>query len=326
MKAILLLACLFCSALASKDLFLQFQKKYNKVYSTDEEFQRRYQIFEENLKWADELTRLNHVHQYSATFGVTKFMDLSRDEFASKYLMTAFPKDHARGPALPAFEIKPRGPDPNNYDWSSAGVVTAVYDQGQCGSCWAFSATETIESYYALAGGALTSLSMEQIVDCDTSGQDQGCNGGFPEGAYQYVQSQGGIDSLNNYPYVAEGGQANPNCDFPEGSVVTTVSNYNSVTGEDQLYAQASTNGPLSVCVDASSWQTYTGGILTQCGNNVDHCVQLTGYQNYNAQDGSSAWNVRNSWGTDWGINGYILVQTGQDLCSIGDYASVVST
>jgi hypothetical protein len=322
MKSIILLACLFCVALATKEQFLEFQRQYNKVYYSVEEFNKRYQIFEDNLLIAQELARLNN---YSATFGVTKFSDLTRDEFRSKYLMKKFPgKDAPKLPTLPPFEIRPRGPDPNNYDWNSAGVITPVYNQGECGSCWAFSATETIESYFALGGGQLTQLSMEQIVDCDTNGQDEGCNGGFPSGAYQYVESVGGLDSLANYPYVAEGGNAE-NCQFPDGNIVADVTSYNSVDGESGLYAQVSTNGPVSVCVDASSWQYYTGGILTQCGNNVDHCVQLTGYQNYNAQDGSSAWNVRNSWGTDWGNSGYILIATGQDLCSIGDYATIVS-
>jgi C1A family cysteine protease len=90
-------------------------------------------------------------------------------------------------------ETAPRGPDATNWDWFTQGVCTQVYNQGQCGSCWAFSATETIESYFAIGGNTLTQFSMEQIVDCDTT--DQGCNGGFPENAYKYVQSAGGIES-----------------------------------------------------------------------------------------------------------------------------------
>jgi len=163
---------------------------------------------------------------------------------------------------------------------------------------------------------------MEQIVDCDTAGEDQGCEGGFPTGAYQYVQSAGGIDSYASYPYTAGEGQAGQ-CQFSQQNVVTNVASYQTISGETGLYQQASTAGPVSVCVDASSWSGYSGGILTQCGNNVDHCVQLTGYMNY-GQSGSY-WVVRNSWGTDWGENGFIWIQIGQDLCSIGDYATVVA-
>jgi len=312
-------------AYASRRDFADFQRKYNKIYKTTEEFNKRYQIFQDNMKWAEELSRLNPL----ATFGVNKFADLSREEFAKFYLMPNYTRMNPRPPTMPHFEVKPRGPDPTNWDWTtySPSVITPVYNQGQCGSCWAFSATETIESYFALAGNPIRRLSMEQIVDCDTNGNDQGCGGGFPTGAYSYVQSAGGIDAFTNYPYTAGGGQAS-SCMFPAGSVVTNVGNVYSVNGETGLYQQASTNGPVSVCVDASSWQTYTGGILSSCGNNIDHCVQLTGYNSYDptSQNANSAWIVRNSWDVTWGINGYIWIQTGSDLCSIGDEATVVST
>jgi len=166
---------------------------------------------------------------------------------------------------------------------------------------------------------------MEQIVDCDTQGQDQGCNGGWPYGAYEYIQSAGGIENYNDYPYTAGGGVAG-SCNYQSSYDVCTVVSYRSISGESGLYQQlsSSSGGPVSVCVDASAWQTWTGGILTSCGNSVDHCVQLTGYYNYGASN--AYWNVRNSWGSDWGINGYIWIAIGQDLCDIGDYATVVTT
>jgi len=242
-------------------------------------------------------------------------------------MLSSYEKPAAKNFSIPTkANVRGCSPDPTNYDWNSCGVITPVYNQGQCGSCWAFSATETIESYFALGGGSLTGLSMEQIVDCDTAGEDQGCNGGFPSGAYQYVESAGGLDPLSDYPYTAGEGESG-SCQFNKGEVAATVSSYASVTGEPGLYSQTSSSsgGPVSVCVDASSWQNYQGGVLTQCTNNVDHCVQATGYGQYGAAFGTSYWNVRNSWGTDWGENGYIWVGIGQDLCSIGDYATVVS-
>jgi C1A family cysteine protease len=270
-----------------------------------------------------------------ARFGENKFSDIPKEEFARMYLNAQIPAKF-EAPAAKNFSVPRKAhdmfasgrlsdPDPTNYDWGTAGVITPVYNQGQCGSCWAFSATETIESYFAIGGGQLTQLSMEQIVDCDTAGQDQGCGGGFPTGAYQYVQGAGGIDSYANYPYTAGGGNSG-SCQFPQGQVVCNVANYNSLNGETGEYQQLSSasGGPVSVCVDASSWQNYNGGVLTSCTNNVDHCVQLTGYYNYNSDN--AYWNVRNSWGADWGENGYIWIQIGQDLCSIGDYATIVST
>jgi len=254
---------------------------------------------------------------------------MSPEEFASTHLMNV---DFSKYVAPEAKDFtktyKPHvrdcKPDPTNYNWVSCGVTTPIYNQGACGSCWAFSATETIESYFALDGNELTQLGVEQIVDCDTGGEDQGCNGGFPTGAYQYVESAGGIETLADYPYTAENGESG-SCNFQSADVVADVSSYNSISGETGLYQQTSTSsgGPVSVCVDASSWQSYTGGVLTSCGDDVDHCVQLTGYANYG--ESGAYWIVRNSWGEDWGEQGFIWIEIGEDLCAIGDYATIVA-
>jgi len=300
---------------------LHFQRRFKRVYDNQEEFNSRFEIFKTNMAEAARHQTLNP----KARFGVTKFSDLSKEEFAQQYLNKAdFSKYVAPAPVDVATQkiVHSFKPNPTNYDWSSAGVITPVKNQGQCGSCWAFSATETIESYWALCGNKLPTLAPEQIVDCDTAGQDQGCNGGFPSGAYQYVESAGGLDTETSYPYTAGESGSGGSCDFQSNSVGAKVGSYASVNGESGLYQQLSTAGPVSVCVDASSWQSYQGGVLTSCGNNVDHCVQATGYYNYGSSN--AYWNVRNSWG-DWGVNGYIWIAIGQDLCSIGDYATIVS-
>jgi hypothetical protein len=332
MRTLLVVLSLVCIALAvrtgsspshTRKAFNDFKTKYGKVYASADEEAKRFRYFQDNLRDAARHQAKNP----KAKFGVTKFSDLSPEEMA-QYRMPGL--DWSKFPRAPVktnfTTIKrpgfPKGPDPTNWDWFQQGVCTPVYNQGQCGSCWAFSATETIESYMVIGGGSLTQLSMEQIVDCDTNGQDQGCNGGFPTGAYQYVQSAGGIDTYASYPYTAEGGQAG-SCQFNQQNVATNVASYNSISGESGLYSQASSAGPVSVCVDASSWSSYQGGVLTDCGNNVDHCVQLTGYANY-GQSGAY-WIVRNSWGTDWGQSGFIWIEIGQDLCSIGDYATIVA-
>jgi len=329
MKAALVCLLLGLIAVASaanaKHEFLKFQKQYGKVYA-QHEIAHRFQIFQENMKRSAELNILNP----HAKFGVTQFSDLSPQEFAKYYLMQNknFSRDYVAPPAKTNFNGKVgANPDPTNWDWGTAGVTTPVYNQGQCGSCWAFSATETIESYYAVGGGPLTQLSMEQIVDCDTAGQDQGCNGGFPTDAYTYVQGAGGIESYSDYPYTAESGQAG-SCQFTASDVVTNVASQQSISGESGMYSQLSSGsgGPLSVCVDASSWQNYQTGVLTTCTNNVDHCVQATGYGSYGSAFPTAYWNVRNSWGSSWGMSGYIQVAIGQDLCAIGDYVTIVST
>jgi len=324
MKSILLIAIIVFigSVVSTRRQFIEFQRKYNKVYSHDE-FLKRFQIFEENMKWAAELNKQNPL----ATFGPTKFSDLTKEEFAKYYLMSNYTRQNPKPTKVQKFVA----PNKTSFDWAGSNinppVISAVKDQGQCGSCWAFSATETIESAYAQKNNVAPAiLAPEQIVDCDVNGNDEGCNGGFPTGAYQYVQSAGGMDSESSYPYTAGQSGQGGTCEASQNTVVsgTNVANYQSVNGEDGLYAQVSTSGPVSVCVDASSWQNYNGGVMTTCGSSSDHCVQLTGYNGDNG--GNAYWIVRNSWNTNWGINGYIWIAIGQDLCAIGDEATIVST
>jgi len=139
----------------------------------------------------------------------------------------------------------------------------------------------------------------------------------------QYVMESGGLETFEDYPYTAENGEVG-NCTFKKNLAVATITGYESVNGEKDLYMMLSSasGGPLSICIDASSWQTYTGGILTSCGDEIDMCVQLTGYYNYGLP--GAYWNVRNQWTTSWGIDGYIHIAIGNDLCGIGDYASIV--
>jgi len=325
MRTTLLLFALFAVSFATiRQQFLDFQETYGKAYATQEEFDLRFNNFKANLR---RNVLLSHANP-QATFGVNKFADLSKEEFASMYLMNVDFSNYEAPPAkdfsVKSDYVRSCNPDPTNYNYYDCGVVTPVYNQGQCGSCWAFSATETIESYYALEGGQLTELSVEQIVSCDTGGSDAGCNGGFPSGAYQYVESAGGIEANSSFPYSAESGNA-PGCSA-SAAFVTGVTGYSSITGESGLYQQmsSSSGGPVSVCVDATTWQTYTGGVITSCPTSVDHCVQAVGYANYGQSN--AYWIVRNSWGADWGENGFIWVAIGQDLCSIGDYATVVTT
>jgi len=328
MRTVLVLLALVCVALAAlsdRQKFNNFKRQYNKVYSSLAEHEKRFQNFQVSMKRAEESQKKNP----RARFGVTQFSDLSAEEFSKYYLMKDFEANVPAPPPPKNFSAPGKlnqlgcSPDPTNYDWFAqcSQAFTPVYDQGQCGSCWAFSATETIESYAALSGNGITSLAVQQIVDCDTSGQDQGCNGGFPSGAYSYIEQAGGMEPWSDYPYTAQDGT----CQYQASDDVATVSSSNSVSGEDGLYSQLSSGsgGPVSVCVDASSWSDYQGGVLTSCGNNVDHCVQATGYQGYGSSD--AYWIVRNSWATSWGENGFIWIQIGQDLCSIGDYATIVT-
>jgi len=293
--------------LENKRKFEAFKTKFNRVYTSANEEAMRYKVFLANLARAEQLTK----ESGTATFGVTKFSDMTPAEFKSKMLMnvTLEPSSLPAAPVWQPTELKQL---PAAYDWNSKGVVTAVKNQEQCGSCWAFSATETIESVWALAGNSIQILSEQQIVDCDTT--DDGCDGGWPYDAYAYIISASGQDSESAYPYTAEDGT----CEAAQNTPVAKISNWQYVTqsqDENAMQQFVYSKSPISICVDAEVWQTYTGGVITgNCGKSIDHCVQITGWSQ---QGGYNVWNIRNSWGANWGENGYIWVQIGGDHCAL---------
>jgi len=303
--------------------FEDFKLTYNKQYPTNYEEERRFSIFKENLQRAAELQELN---KGSATFGVNKFSDISIEEFSRRYLNVNIPdnvhqlkrntKIQNSGVTRPIKCI----PDPITYDWTTClGVIPPVEDtEGQCGDSWILSVVDEMESFCALASGELIQLSVQQVLDCGFSGEGCGCNGGYTSEAYEYIESCGGLESDLSYPFTANCEA----CTFNSSAIVCPLYEYVSIKGEPGLYKflSSSSGGPISVCVDASSWITYTGGIVTQCGDLIDTCVQLTGYANYGE---GGFWIVKNNWGIDWGEMGYIYIAIGENLCGIADYATV---
>lgn len=189
-------------------------------------------------------------------------------------------------------------------------------NQGYCGSCWAFSATEQIESDTMRTLETTFILSPEQIVQCDTKAF--GCGGGWTESAYGYVKTTGGIEEDSAYPYTSYQGVTGT-CKVNKSAFKVTVDSFTTIGGsttteiENNMAAYMQTTGPLSVCLDANSWNSYQGGIMSVCGQSVDHCVQAVGVD---ASTGGY-WLVRNSWGTSWGENGYIRLAYGQNTCDI---------
>lgn len=302
--------------------FQRFTQKYGKVYNNQAEVEGRFNIFKANLQLIKERNNDGGMDVH----GVNQFADIHPQEFKSMYhgayLSGVNDADLVKSFNESSSKLK-------NVDWRLKGAVTPVKNQGQCGSCWAFSTTEQIESDTFLKTGVLPVLSPQQIVSCDTV--DAGCNGGNPINAYHYVQGAGGIEYIKDYAYTSGTTQTNGVCDFQKSNVApnTAPVSYSiisqSASQEKNMYAQIQ-ESPMSVCVDATLWQTYQSGIITaadNCGTSIDHAVQAVGVGGVDTD--TPYWIVRNSWTSSWGQEGYVYVATGSNVCGITAEATVTS-
>uniref|UniRef100_A0A3Q3CGE2 Cathepsin F n=1 Tax=Haplochromis burtoni TaxID=8153 RepID=A0A3Q3CGE2_HAPBU len=230
--------------------FKEFMTKYNKVYSSQEEVDRRLRIFHENLKTAEKLQALD---QGSAEYGVTKFSDLTEEEFRSTYLNPLLSQWTLHQPMKPATPAK--GPSPDSWDWRDHGAVSPVKNQGMCGSCWAFSVIGNIEGQWFLKNGTLLSLSEQELVDCD--GLDQACRGGLPSNAYEAIEKLGGLETESDYSYTGH----KQRCDFTTGKVAAYINSSVELPKEEkEIAAWLAENGPVSVALNAFAMQV--GGFL----------------------------------------------------------------
>jgi len=302
--------------------FEEWQKKNNKSYATSEEKAQRFKNF---ISSVIRIEKKNANQTYGANYGLNQFSDMTPEEFRSTMLM----KNKITPKHQPKVEVARQQwatAAPANFDWRQASntPITPVKDQQQCGSCWAFSVGETAESANILGGkgNANTMLvSEQQIVDCDTS--DDGCNGGNPETAWQYIISTQGLDSESSYPYTAEDGT----CKFKAQNVIATVKGwkYATTSGDETTLQSNLLKQPVSICVDAANWQDYQSGVMTawECAwvVQLDHCVQLVGYSTGGTN--GNYWIVRNSWNTNWGIDGYIWLEMGADTCGLTQEATI---
>jgi len=296
-----------------------FKAHHGRTYVGDED-KRRFAIFEETLVT---IAKRNLDGSLGSHF-VNEFADLSHEEFRATH-MGYKPKATTHGQQELALPLSTRVTTAS-VDWRShsPSVLTPVKNQGHCGSCWAFSATEQIETDVALSTGHLYTLSPQQITSCDTS--DGGCNGGNTETAYKYVE-KAGLEAETSYPYTSGTTTKSGTCEYSSSKSVVSISGYSTVSScflgicsEGKMLTQIA-KSPMSVCVDAETWQTYSSGVVgASCGTSLDHCVQAVGY---NAEEGY--WIVRNSWGTSWGQNGFIYVKEGSNACGIAKDVTIVS-
>lgn len=227
---------------------------------------------------------------------------------------------------------------PSKLDWTTKdGVTTPVKNQGDCGSCWAFSTTETIESSFSMTTGRKAPLlAEEQIIDCDA--YDNGCNGGDIPSACRYVMKYGGIEAYSDYPDTSSQNGYAGQCKAQKQKLLVKVDGYKFAIPEcesgschnqkeSDIIPQLAKHGPLAICVNARPWDEYKGGILAHgCTGGyyeLDHCVQLVGYD---TEHSTPYWKVRNSWGPDWGENGYIRLKMGENICGVADEVVIIKT
>ena len=288
-----------CSAYPT---FQQWSLENGRVYEPTERDYRE-TVYYANVAKIDAHNEGN----FSWTMDVNQFADLTADEFKSSVSSKFNRSEHKN--TTTSLRGLYRVDIPSSVNWTAKGAVTPVKNQEQCGSCWAFSTTGSVEGAWFLANGALPSLSEQQLVDCSTAEGNQGCNGGLMDYGFEYIVKNKGITTETAYPYTATG----PNACVAAGKpVAATLKGYkdvpvNSETALETAIAQT----PVSVAVEAdqSVFQFYSGGVMdSACGTQLDHGVLAVGYGTLGGKD---YYLVKNSWGASWGANGYILLGRG---------------
>jgi len=301
-----------------------YKERHNKKYgSADEELTRRL-AWEDNLKLIEKHNTEYAAGKHTYTLGANKFADLTNAEYRQKVLMRKFDGTQRIRPGMIGhIGENPTVSIPDSVDWRTKGYVTPVKNQEQCGSCWSFSATGSMEGQHFAKKGKLVSLSEQNLMDCSVPEGNQGCDGGLMDQAFEYVIKNKGIDTEAFYPYTAQDGT----CHYSPTHIGATISSYMDIpTGDEMtLTNDIATIGPISVAIDASqsSFQLYSGGVYNEpaCSSTqLDHGVLAVGYASASGQD---YYIVKNSWGGDWGMSGYIWMSRNMNnQCGIATAAS----
>ncbi|CAJ1961890.1 unnamed protein product [Sphenostylis stenocarpa] len=279
----------------------QWMIQYGRSYANDAEKEKRFGIFKENLEYIE---KFNNAWNMSYTLGLNKFSDLTEEEFMASHtglnIGSSLGSDSVAAP-LNSIDFQ------TSLDWREEGAVTGVKDQGQCGSCWAFSAVAAVEGIYQIRTNQLVSLSEQNLMDCESN--NEGCGGGGnEEDAFRYIAMHG-IASESDYPYKGFDGT----CRMIQPAV--QIRGFRLVVGasEEQLL-QAVSMQPMSVSIaPGRDFYLYNGGVFDgPCGTELNHAVTIIGYGT--TEDGKKYWLIKNSWGLSWGENGYmrLLRESGQ--------------
>jgi len=302
--------------------FKEFKASYGKSYTSETEEYFREQIYLTNL---NKIKLHNADNTQSYKLGVNEYADLLISEFRKLFLAPV--RDFSNELAADAGKtvVADLKALPTSVDWRTKNAVTPIKNQGQCGSCWSFSTTGSVEGQHALSTGDLVSLSEENLVECSQAEGNDGCNGGLMTQAFEYIIKNNGIDTEASYPYTSGAGAVGK-CKFSAANVGATISSYANITSgsEADLQTASATVGPISVAMDASleSFQLYKSGIYDPalCSSTaLDHGVLVVGYGDSTAD----YWIVKNSWGTTWGMEGYFyLARNANNKCGVATAAS----
>jgi C1A family cysteine protease len=282
-----------------------FKSDFKKVYASVEEELERFVVFKANVDFITAHNKEADVHGY--TTGINQFADMSSAEF--KATMLTYQGDRKKPNPVVVLDASA---NPTSVDWTTKGAVTPVKNQGQCGSCWAFSTTGSAEGAHQIATGKLVSFSEQELVDCAGSYGNQGCNGGLMDDGFKYLEAKG--DSLEaSYAYTGKTGTCNSQKQSAaDGIKAGAVGSFHDVTTDSLAQMEAAVaQQPVSVAIEAdqSGFQFYKTGVFSgTCGTNLDHGVLVVGY---GTDSGKDYWKVKNSWGATWGQEGYILLTKG---------------
>ncbi|XP_059813682.1 cathepsin F-like [Hypanus sabinus] len=297
--------------------FEEFKVAYNKSYTGEEEENRRFQIFVENMKKAQ---IFEEDDKGTAEHGVTKFSDMTDEEFNQFYLNPAMMNDSSwmeEMAQIPVAEPPPKCRIRRRCDWRQQRAVTQVKNQGRCSASWAFGCVANIESQWYIKTKVLKVLSEQEILDCDR--YDKGCSGGYPFTGFAAVQRMGGLMSQRQYPYQAK----RCRCKQVRQKRVVKFQTFRCIRPHEQeMKKWVAIRGPIVISMNAALLKTYKAGIIRASAyrcpvNRLNHVACIVGY---GYQKGMSYWIVKNSWGQNWGEMGYFRLYLGEQCCGVNRF------
>ena len=288
--------------------FISWAQTQNKIYTSPAQMNYRRNVFAFNYEKVAQMNK-----DFSHKSALNRFADLTEEEFVAKYTGLRITGNEERNVAENTVSLGQQA----SVDWRTQGAVNPVKDQGQCGSCWAFSATAAIEGATFIKTKQLWNLAEQQMVDCGSTTGNYGCNGGWMDYAFQYIKNVGGQAQTSDYPYTAQDGT----CKFAQTMAKAKIGGFSDIGKNDcKGLLSAITQQPTSVAIAANAIMFYSSGVFsnTACGTSLNHGVTAVGYGTESSQN---FYIVRNSWGAGWGESGYIRmsrdIQTDTGICGI---------